>query len=226
MPTLGMLIVSEHAPLLQSAIEWGRKIGVFDQIVAVADADAEEAVADVAFRHADKHAVMSVKHQERVMNPTIALVDTDWIFRLDDDERMGEWFVNDVRGLIERDEADVYESTRCWLWPDSRHFISNQHWYPDLQMRLWKKGHVYHSNPEGVHVALTATGRVATAAWDSFHYVLLWYSYQARIAKCQKYSDLSGIPLGDFTQGLSLFYLPEEYRASYTISPCKEAIVL
>lgn len=218
MQTLGAVIVSEHADLLESVLLWMRDTELFDQIVAVADVKGGPDTERVAHELADISTVMNVPHQGAVLDAAFLLCNTDWVFRMDDDERMGTLFVEGVRNLIERDMHDVYHFPRYWLWPDTTHYISNGCWVynEDRQTRLWKRGCVGSQgsiDPGAVHVDLVPKPNSRTAVnaldWHIFHYVLLT-PYEERLKKVARYAQIENVPLGDYRKRIGQFYLPED----------------
>ena len=227
MQTLGAVVVSEHADLLESLLIWIRATKLFDQIVVIADTKGGPGTEYVARILADTVEVMDVPHQGAVLDHAFSLCTTDWVFRIDDDERMGVNFVSGVKDLVETSKYDVYKFPRYWLWPDENHYIGNGCWSndQDRQIRLWKNGSVYSSG--GIHVDLLTTPSARTAFdmidWRIFHYILVHNSYSERLEKVSRYAALHNESLEKHRSWVGQFYLPED-ATNLLILTCKEKL--
>src|SRR4030042_6350456 len=97
-----------------------------------------------------------------------------------------------------------------WPYPDNSNFLNCHHWYPDYQVRLWRKDHLkaelwYHTHPRVI-------GTSGTIDWNLFHYILINRTYEERLERCRIHSSLMGIPYEGFITGIGLFYLPENIK--------------
>lgn len=208
MTTLGAQIISDKPEKMKSTIEWLRNLNIFDEIVAVADNDKGDEIIESA-KLADKYTTLKFDHQEQAIDLAISLSTTDWQFRIDDDERMGQNFKTHILGLIDRD-IDVYWFNRMWLYPDEKHFLNNPLWYPDPQPRLWRKGYL-RATP-GVHMHPTTSGKNVISEYiNIFHYILIQNTYEQRIERCRMQANMLGITLEQYKPGMATFYLPEDH---------------
>ena len=208
MVTLGAQIISDKPQKMRSSIVWMRSLGIFDEIVAVADVDRGDEILESA-KLADKYIPMTFEHQEEAIKASIDLSTTDWMFRIDDDELMGQRFIKGVRNLVENPTADCYWFPRMWLFKDSQHFLSGPPWYPDSQLRLFRRGSIEPAS--GVHVHPTVLGTSTSVNYNIFHYLLLDTNYEQRVEKCKEYARLMNFTLDMFLNGFGLFYIPEHF---------------
>ena len=85
--------------------------------------------------------------QEDVMNSVLDSCSGEWVLRLDDDETVSEalhdWLKSD--GYLHAKQR-LYAFPRVYLYPDTKHFITNENIYPDLQTRLGLKPLMYGFN--------------------------------------------------------------------------------
>jgi len=96
----------------------------------------------------------------------------EWIFSLDADERVSDELkrlIEELRKKPEGELADGYEIARRTYYP--RRWIRGGGWYPDRQLRLfkksrgrWKERHIHES------VAMTNGARVEKLNGDLLHY--------------------------------------------------------
>ena len=96
----------------------------------------------------------------------------DWIFSLDADERVSDELRNSIEKLRQMPDtqlADGYEIARRTYY--QRRWIRGGGWYPDRQLRLfkktrghWKQRHIHES------VAMNPGSRVGTLNGDLLHY--------------------------------------------------------
>lgn len=218
MTTLGAQVISNKPEKLRDTITWLRSLNVFDEIVAIADTNKDRDAWGAKL--ADKYTTMVIQHQEEAIDAVINLSTTDWMFRIDDDERMGINFKDKVRELIERD-VDCYWFPRMWLYKDTSHFLGQLPWYPDYQPRLFRRGSVKGS--EGVHVHPIINGKSATEdSINTFHYLLVDTTYEQRLEKCKEYARIMHFTLDEFLSGYGMFYVPEKYGDNFIVSELLE----
>ena len=96
----------------------------------------------------------------------------EWIFSLDADERVSDELKRSIEELHKKPEAqlaDGYEIARRTYY--QRRWIRGGGWYPDRQLRLFKKSHG-HWKERHIHesVAMNAGSRVERLNGDLLHY--------------------------------------------------------
>lgn len=72
---------------------------------------------------------------EEMLDPVIAACQGNYILRLDDDERCSAGLVNWLKSG-EWVRRDSWFFSRRHLWPDERHCLAGQPYFPDFQVRL------------------------------------------------------------------------------------------
>jgi glycosyltransferase involved in cell wall biosynthesis len=110
-------------------------------IVGVDDQTTDKTI-DIAKTFTDK--VFKLKHVELFHLNKQKVVDKasqSWVLWLDADEKLDEELVAEIRDVIKEKHADGY------LIPRKNYIFGkwiehSQFWYPDYQLRLWKKGKV------------------------------------------------------------------------------------
>jgi hypothetical protein len=224
MKTLGLICVSTHADLLDSLLKWAKWTQVFDEITIVADSDGGPEVEKVTKEYTNNYIVKKVNYIEEALQDVINLSHTDWQFKIDDDERMGECFIDDIRNFIETTKFDSIWFPRAWLYPDKEHFISNSYWYPDNQPRLWKQG-TARGIPE-LHQYPSLSSNYTILDWNIYHFALL-ESMEYRLKKCQAYADIWKMSLENYKSTYGSYLLPEYKDSSkLKIIPIKEKFVV
>lgn len=96
----------------------------------------------------------------------------DWVFSLDADERVSEQLRDSIKALAtSQSPADGYRIARRTYYQDR--WITGGGWYPDWQLRLfkksrghWKQRHIHES------VEMDAGTRVETLRGDLLHYTV------------------------------------------------------
>jgi glycosyltransferase involved in cell wall biosynthesis len=96
----------------------------------------------------------------------------DWIFSLDADERVSDGLKNSIDSLRKTPEAEIadgYEIARRTYY--QQRWIRGGGWYPDRQLRLFKKGKG-HWKQRHIHesVMMNPGARVDTLTGDLLHY--------------------------------------------------------
>jgi hypothetical protein len=119
-----------------------------------ADLDAYAAVADRAL-------VVPGGPLERSIAAVHAACAHDWVFRIDSDEVASAALVAALPELIAGDDTRQYAFTRRWLLPDGTHWVDEQPWWPDWQVRLVRRSTASFSTDVHVPVDLDPPRRFA-----------------------------------------------------------------
>ena len=140
-----------------------------DEIVIV-DSDSTDKTIEIARRFTDKiyareFRVYKDKHEFADSKAT-----GDWIFWIDADERVTPELrgaIDRLRGSDEAGRADGYRIARRTFFLEK--WIRHSGWYPDYQMRLYRKDASYW---DGVapHQTARVRGRVETLDGELLHY--------------------------------------------------------
>jgi hypothetical protein len=126
--------------------------------------------------------------QEDVMDQAVEACSGEWVLRLDDDEQASPALVRWLQtGDYARIDARVYAFPRVYLYPDTRHILTNAGMYPDLQTRLGRKACMYGVNY--VHAGnRNGTGQIVPYAIE--HHNLLVKSETERRSILARYEGL------------------------------------
>jgi len=120
----------------------------------------------------------------------------DWIFSLDADERVSEELRRSIEGLRRQSNsklADGYEIARNTNYQGR--WIRGGGWYPDRQLRLfkksaghWKKRHIHES------VQMNSGARVERLRGDILHYTVRDAAYHHRMIG-ERYAPLAALQM-------------------------------
>ena len=125
----------------------------------------------------------------------------DWILRVDQDETLSpQWH---DRSYVARLLADRF-ATHCWIprrWalPPGERYISNRHWQPDYQLRLFRNIPFLLNFNRSPH---SPPGVAGEAHWltDSWliHWDYIWHDRRQREAKVEFYRELATYTAREF----------------------------
>jgi (heptosyl)LPS beta-1,4-glucosyltransferase len=140
-----------------------------DEVVIV-DSDSQDRTVEIARRYSDKvfnHPFRGYKDKHEFAD---AQTTGDWIFWIDADERVTPELRAAIDRLRERDPATLPDGFR--IARSTRYlgqWIRHSGWYPDYQMRLYRKSASYW---DGVspHETARVRGRVETLSGELLHY--------------------------------------------------------
>jgi glycosyltransferase involved in cell wall biosynthesis len=192
--------------------DWLRRIlpplqSVADELVVLVNDSTVDDSERVAGEYATR--VCLVPHEvvpEHQTVRTVAACRGDWILSLLDDETLSPQWQDRryVETLLDDKYATHYWIPRRWLLPPGNRFISNAHWYPDFQMRLFRNIPSLMEFPTALHSSIAVAGepRYLADAWIN-HWDLVWRDRAAREAKLQEYASAS-------EETLAHYYLFEE----------------
>jgi glycosyltransferase involved in cell wall biosynthesis len=139
------------------------------------------------------------------------LVQTEWVFLLDADERVTPGLVAELASLQTSDGVDAYAIARanhfCGKW------IRGAAWWPDRQVRLYRKGRAQQSARDdrsraAGHVYYVAPGKTAELAGHIIHYS--YASVDDYRTRFKRYTDAEAsardATLGEFAR--AWFWMP------------------
>jgi (heptosyl)LPS beta-1,4-glucosyltransferase len=130
----------------------------------------------------------------------------EWIFSLDADERVSDELRNSIqslRSMNESDLADGYEIARRTYY--QQRWIRGGGWYPDRQLRLfkkskgrWKERHIHES------VTMNPGARVERLAGDLLHYTSQDAAHHHRMIG-ERYAPLAALQMFEEGRRTSVF---------------------
>jgi len=151
-----------------------------DEIVIV-DSDSSDKTVEIARRYTDKIFDREFKGYKDKHEYADAQTTGDWIFWIDADERVTTELREAILALKDKADnelADGYRIARKTWYLDR--WIKYSGWYPDYQMRLYRKDKSYW---DGVapHQTARVDGRVETLDGEFLHYTKRSLSEHARV---------------------------------------------
>ncbi len=132
------IVTYNEAQKLKSCLQ---NIQSFANEIIVVDLGSEDGVADVC----TEFKARLIKHKfenivEKVRNFVISQAQNDWILLLDPDERVSEELVKKLEGFIAQDQYIALKIPRKNIFFGK--WIKHTNWWPDKQIRFFKKGSV------------------------------------------------------------------------------------
>jgi glycosyltransferase involved in cell wall biosynthesis len=172
-----------------------------DELVIGIDDSTTDDTAAVARRYTDE--IHAVSHEgfcaakqgvPTVLEEMMARCRGDWVLSIDHDESLSSLWRDRayVRALLQDRYATHYLIPRRWVVPPGDRFISNRHWYPDYQLRLFRNLPSliqFAQSPHDVNVVAGESRRI-TRAWIE-HWDLVWHSRELRESKIAFYEEWS-----------------------------------
>ncbi|MDQ1423402.1 MAG: hypothetical protein QOD72_900, partial [Acidimicrobiaceae bacterium] len=135
----------------------------------------------------------------------------EWILWLDGDEVLSPAFVATLPTLILDDQLAQYWFTRRWLFPDTGHWIDENPWWPDLQVRLIRNK-AFTMWFGRMHEPFGSSLPARHLDLPIYHLACVIASVSERLTKAKGYDDVAPGRVspggGPFNQVL---YVPERY---------------
>lgn len=153
----------ENLPDVCESLAWA------DEIVIV-DSDSTDGTVDIAKRYTDKVFNREFKGYQDKHEFADSMTTGDWIFWIDADERVTPELQRSIERLRSEDIealADGYRIARRTFFQGR--WIKHCGWYPDYQMRLYRKSKSYW---DGVapHQTARVDGRIETLEGELLHF--------------------------------------------------------
>ena len=192
----------DNIAALCETLEWA------DEIVIV-DSDSTDRTVEIARRHTDKIFNRPFQGYKDKHEFADSMTTGDWIFWIDADERVTPELRTAIESLRQQNPASLaagYRIARRTLYQGR--WIAHSGWYPDYQMRLYRKSASFW---DGVapHETARVTGRVETLPGELLHYTKRDLSEHHRVL--DSYTTLAARYLYDSgrkARRLDLFLLP------------------
>lgn len=158
-----------------------------DERYVLVDANSTDDTLEICRANAEH---VEVVHSAGYIEPHLPylydLPKTDWILRLDDDELLGEQFIQNYNGLMEQDVAAIW-FPRYSMVPNFR-YLADKPMYPDYQLRMFRKGQI--TPRTEIHLTPIIHGKSGTAEAHIFHMKFLWKKRVEREALAKKYETI------------------------------------
>ena len=112
---------------------------VADEIVIAADMRADAAALAEYASVTDRLFRVEFVYLERHLSWLHDQCSGDWVFRIDADEIASPALIQALPKLMEDVHVRQYLLPRRWLYPDSTRWLDEPPWWPDYQLRLYRK---------------------------------------------------------------------------------------
>lgn len=192
----------ENVAALCETLDWA------DEIVIV-DSDSTDRTVEIARRYTDKVFNRPFQGYKDKHDFADAQTTGDWIFWIDADERVTPELREAIEALRRRDPASLPDGFRIARRTHYQgRWILHSGWYPDYQMRLYRKSASYW---DGVapHETARVQGSIETLPGEFLHYTKRDLSEHHRVL--DSYTSLAADYLfrqGKKARGVDLFVLP------------------
>jgi (heptosyl)LPS beta-1,4-glucosyltransferase len=127
-----------------------------DEIVVVDMESTDESVAVARKFGAQIYQEKLVPYVELIRNQSINKAKSDWVLVLDPDERIPPSLAKELKKIVEEDKFEVVNIPRKNIIFNK--WIRHTNWWPDRQIRFYKKGRVVWSSR--IHSAPEVRGRI------------------------------------------------------------------
>jgi glycosyltransferase involved in cell wall biosynthesis len=150
-------------------------------------------------------------------NAAMQLATGDWILSLDADEEVTKDLRDEIRRIV--DDPGAFNGYRI---PRRNHYLGHwiRHcgWYPDLQLRLWRRGKG-HWGGGSVHESVTVDGTIGRLSGPLNHYT--YSSISQHLDRIDRYAGLHArdrFQAGKSTNSLALFFVaPWQFLRLYVL---------
>jgi len=157
-----------------------------DEIVVV-DSESMDRTVEIAKRYTDKVFIKKWEGYAPQKQFAIDQATCDWILSLDADERVSPELRDEIEKILEEEtEYDGFYIPRRNFFLGR--WIKSCGWYPNYQLRLFKKGKGYVTKRK-VHEGFVVDGKVGYLKGDIIH--LTHMELKSTFAKINEYSSLS-----------------------------------
>lgn len=141
MTTLSFLVITRDSEKrLDRVLKQSERFNPDDIVVCINDRTVDNTL-DIAKKYTDKIYFLNFGgklYPEVITDKAYSFCSSEWIFKLDDDELIGENFEH-VTEKIENSNVNAYWFPRYHCVYDTNHYINCLPWYPDEQMKLFRK---------------------------------------------------------------------------------------
>ena len=176
-----------------------------DEIIVV-DSSSTDGTAEIARKHTDKVFNREFRGYKDKHEFADSMTTGDWIFWIDADERVTPELLSSVEALRKKDDTDLPDGFRIArkTWYAGR-WIKHSGWYPDYQMRLYRKS-ASHWDGIAPHQTARVAGNVEILKGELLHYTKRDLSEHHRVI--DSYTTLAAehlVEKGAISGGLKMF---------------------
>lgn len=222
-PTLSFLIITRESEQHIAEVLQQSKQFQPDEVVVCINNKTKDKTEAIARQFTNKVHLLDFgkPYLESVLNEAYSKCTKDWIFRLDDDELISANFMS-VRNKISSSNISAYFMPRYNCVKDTKHYISYSPWYPDWQLRLFKRSNLQ-THDEVVHHVTPVSGK--HERWNDCHIFHLNYLWRSQEEREQRWTDYwADYPDKEHVDLLKPMSLYEDYESRWknTIKLCAE----
>lgn len=174
-----LIIAQNEAQLIEGAIRSGLTIGR----VLVVDGGSTDSTKEVAVKLGARVVENAYQYYAQQCNFGLSLVDTNWVFVLDADERIGATLAESVRDVEDDGRFDGFEIARV------NYFLGRPIWHsgwrPDYNIRLLRTGHALYDD-RAVHPRVALESGCGRLVGDLHH--LTYASVDQYLKKLAEYT--------------------------------------
>ena len=212
-PTLSVCCIAGGS-LARAAAVLRQYADVADEIVCAVDARVPIDQLDLLRGHADtvvRCDVSPVSGVERNLAWLYGLCHGSWVLRIDSDESAGAVLLAALPEMIRADDTLQYLLPRRWLFPDARHWINEEPWSCDRQIRLTRNLPVMRFL--GVqHSSVDVVLPQRYVDTPIYHLDCIDSSEEERVAKAERYEQRRPVLRTEEGHPVNNFYLPERFQ--------------
>ncbi len=143
--------------------------GWADEKLVILDTRSNDQTADIATRFGARVEPHPFANFAAQRNYALEIVDTEWVFFLDTDERLTPELSAEIQDIISNAKAEV-----GWWVPRYNYIwgavIKHGGWYPDYQLRLMKRGYGRYDPQRQVHELVVLEGSEGYLQHPLVHY--------------------------------------------------------
>lgn len=218
-PTLSFLIITRDSEQHIAEVLQQSKQFRPDEVVVCINNKSKDRTEAIAKQFTNKAYLLDFDkpYLESVLDEAYSKCTKDWIFRLDDDELISANFMS-VRNKISSSDITAYFMPRYSCIKDVKHYISSSPWYPDWQLRLFKRSNLQ-THDKVVHHVTPVSGK--HERWNDCHIFHLNYLWRSRDERERRWEEYSAGKHIDLLKPMSL-HEDYELRWKNDIKECTE----
>ncbi len=141
---------------------------ILARTLIVLDLEADEATVAAANRAAERIVTNRFENFSKHRNFALSCADTEWVFFIDADERATPSLCNEIIEVISRDECGMWRVPRRNVFFGTE--VRHAGWWPDYQLRLFKRAGVHYDETRQVHEIPVADRSICTLLNPLIHY--------------------------------------------------------
>jgi glycosyltransferase involved in cell wall biosynthesis len=151
---------ARHVADCVASLRWADEVVVFDSF----STDGTVEIAQNAGARVLQHPFANYAQQR---NAALELVEADWVFFVDADERATPELAAEIRDVLRRDENGWWVPRHNYIFG---RLTKGAGWYPDYQMRLLRRARARYDPAREVHELVILEGKAGHLTHPLIHY--------------------------------------------------------